>query len=85
MEKIVGLDTGAPTLVDRTRDGAAGLDNDTIETADGRLIYFHRNSVQPPGFEALVVGSPVAFVESAGDEGPQASAVRLLAPRRAVA
>lgn len=60
-------------------------DYGNIETADGRLIYFHRNSVQPPGFEALAVGSPVAFVESAGDEGPQASAVRILAAQRAVA
>ena len=60
-------------------------DYGNIETDDGRLIYFHRNSVQPPGFEALAIGSPVAFVESAGEQGPQASRVRLLAPRRAAA
>jgi ribosomal subunit interface protein len=60
-------------------------DYGNIESNDGRLIYFHRNSVQPPGFEALAIGNPVAFVESAGDQGPQASMVRLLVSRRTAA
>jgi len=46
-----------------------------IETADGRSIYFHRNSVLENGFDALKVGSRVQFVEEAGLEGPQASTV----------
>lgn len=62
-----------------------GQDYGTIETLDGRLIYFHRNSVQPPGYSALAVGSSVIFAESSGDEGPQASSVRMLGSRREVA
>ena len=49
-----------------------------LETVDGREIYFHRNSVVGIGFEELEVGKPVVFVESHGDLGPQASAVRPL-------
>lgn len=53
------------------------LDSDygRIETAEGRSIYFHRNSVADGAFEALTVGTPVHFIEATGDEGPQASAV----------
>jgi cold shock CspA family protein/ribosome-associated translation inhibitor RaiA len=47
-----------------------------IETADGRLVYFHRNSVKHADFEALAVGTQVRFEEETGDEGPQAVAVR---------
>lgn len=46
-----------------------------IETNDGRLIYFHRNSVLGRPFEELSVGATVRFVEEAGDLGPQASTV----------
>lgn len=42
---------------------------------DGREIYFHRNAVLPPGFDALVPGTRVRFVEEQGVEGPQASTV----------
>lgn len=45
-----------------------------IETADGREIYFHRNSVVG-GFDLLAVGSTVRFVEEEDDLGPQASIV----------
>lgn len=41
----------------------------------GRELYFHANSVRPPGFERLGVGSRVRFAEEAGDQGPQASSV----------
>lgn len=47
-------------------------------TADGREIYFHENSVSPPGFDRLNLGDKVRFVESRGDEGPQASLVKSL-------
>jgi len=50
-------------------------DHGRIETADGRSIYFHRNSVLGDGFDGLKVGSRVAFEEEMGDEGPQATTV----------
>lgn len=49
-----------------------------LRTADGREIYFHRNSVLGDGFSRLRVGSRVAFAEEVGDKGEQASTVRLL-------
>jgi len=49
-----------------------------LESADGREIYFHRNSVAEPGFDSLKVGERVTFTEEEGVEGPQASRV---APR----
>lgn len=48
-----------------------------LETPDGREIYFHSNSVLPPGFAQLQVGMAVRFVEEQGYEGPQASTVTL--------
>jgi ribosome-associated translation inhibitor RaiA/cold shock CspA family protein len=53
-------------------------DYGNIETVDGRLIYFHRNSVLGGGFDELEIGAPVSFLEEQGEEGPQASTVRLL-------
>jgi len=50
-------------------------DHGRIETVDGRSVYFHRNAVQGGDFEKLDVGSHVRFVETTGDEGPQASLV----------
>jgi ribosomal subunit interface protein len=47
-----------------------------IESNDGRLIYFHRNSVLGLPFDKLAIGSTVRFVEEAGDLGPQASTVQ---------
>lgn len=44
-------------------------------TPDEREIYFHKNSVSRPGFKKLNKGDTVRFVESLGDEGPQASLV----------
>ena len=49
-----------------------------LETADGGQIYFHRNSVIDHAFPRLKEGSRGTFVEEAGDEGPQASTVRLM-------
>ena len=46
-----------------------------IETDNGRLIYFHRNSLLGRSFEELSVGATVHFVEEAGNLGPQASTV----------
>lgn len=46
-----------------------------LEAADGREIYFHRNSVLNGGFKKLKVGSEVRFSEEEGEKGPQASTV----------
>ncbi len=53
-----------------------------LRTADGREIYFHERSVVRGGFSSLCAGSEVRFVEEAGDEGPQASTVTPVRPRR---
>lgn len=42
---------------------------------DGHDIYFHRNSVTGLGFDALVVGDEVRYIEEKDDLGPQASIV----------
>ena len=49
-----------------------------IETPDGRMIYFHRNSVLGDAYDDLEIGSEVRFTEEAGDEGPQASTVKMI-------
>jgi cold shock CspA family protein len=46
-----------------------------LETADGREIYFHENSVLDAGFSGLKIGTEVHFVEEPGEKGPQASTV----------
>lgn len=52
-----------------------------IETEDGRLFYFHRNSFVGDRFEDLAAGLRVRFTEEAGDLGPKASAVRVISPQ----
>ncbi len=49
-----------------------------IATEDGRLIYFHRNSVLGSRFQDLTTGTRVRFAEEAGDLGPQASTVHVV-------
>jgi cold shock CspA family protein/ribosome-associated translation inhibitor RaiA len=56
----------------------AGEDCGFIETADGREVYFHRNSVLDGAFDRLTVGSEVRFVEEMGVKGPQATTVRVI-------
>lgn len=55
-----------------------------LESADGRRIYFDRNSVLDDGFGRLDVGSEVHFAEEPGEKGPQATTVTRAA-RHAVA
>lgn len=50
-------------------------DYGTIETPDGREIYFHRHSVVNLDFDKLEIGQRVHFDEEMGDMGPQASTV----------
>jgi len=49
-----------------------------LKSDDGRDIYFHRNSVRDGDFADLVPGARVAFMDEAGDKGPQATIVRQL-------
>lgn len=49
-----------------------------IETDDGRLVYFHRNSVLGHAFDELSTGTKVRFAEEPGDRGPQASTVHVV-------
>lgn len=49
-----------------------------LRADDGRIVYFHRNSVVGEGAERLQVGARVSFAEEEGEKGPQASTVRAL-------
>jgi ribosomal subunit interface protein len=46
-----------------------------IGTADGRELYFSRENVVHPGFDALEAGVAVQFIEEMAAEGPQAKRV----------
>jgi cold shock CspA family protein len=46
-----------------------------LETADGREMYFERQSVPGAAFERLSIGTEVRFVEEPGEAGPQAGSV----------
>jgi cold shock CspA family protein len=64
--------TGSVTRLDPS--GEFGF----LEAADGHEVYFHRNSVLDGAFNRLGVGSRVSFSEEMGENGPQASTVKLL-------
>ncbi|MEA5503393.1 HPF/RaiA family ribosome-associated protein [Halotia wernerae UHCC 0503] len=49
-----------------------------LKTLDGREIYFHRNSVLHDDFERLEIGTGVHFSLEQGEEGPQASTVKII-------
>ncbi len=49
-----------------------------IQATDGYEVYFHQNSVLNFDFGHLEVGQVVEFVEEQGNQGPQASTVRLI-------
>lgn len=48
-----------------------------LEDSDGREIYFHRNSILDGDFERLKIGTEVQFAEEEGNEGLQATMVKL--------
>jgi ribosomal subunit interface protein len=54
------------------------MDYGQLATPDGRVIYFHRNSVVNGDFDELEMGTEVRFTEEEGDEGPQASSVMII-------
>jgi cold shock CspA family protein/ribosome-associated translation inhibitor RaiA len=62
----------------RVRELHPDEDFGRIETDDGRLVYFHRNSVIGRPFEQLTIGTEVRFAEEQGDRGPQASTVHVV-------
>jgi cold shock CspA family protein len=47
-------------------------------SSDGRKIYFHAHSVLDHPFEELREGMGVTYVEESGEEGPQASTLRVV-------
>lgn len=49
-----------------------------IETPEGRLVYFHRDSVVEGEFDALEIGAEVRFDEELGERGPQATTVHVI-------
>lgn len=49
-----------------------------LRTLGGRQIYFHRNSVVNRDFVDLEIGAGVSYSEVMGQEGPQASTVRVI-------
>jgi cold shock CspA family protein/ribosome-associated translation inhibitor RaiA len=49
-----------------------------LKTMDGRVLYFHRNSVLSDDFDRLEIGTGVRYVEAMGDKGPQASTVQIV-------
>jgi len=55
-----------------------------IETPDGRLVYFHKNSVVDEDFGNLSIGTEVRFAEEMGELGPQASAVHVVGKHHVV-
>ena len=56
-----------------------------ITASDGRLIYFHRNSLLDSRLEDVTVGAEVRFDEEQGEKGPQATSVRLIGKHHIVA
>lgn len=61
-----------------------GADYGFLEGVDGREVYFHRNSVVGDDFDTLREGMGVAYLEEPGEEGPQASTVRVVDHRGSV-
>ena len=55
-----------------------GEDYGFVMTAEGGLLYFHRNSVLAGDFDTLRRGDGVTYVAGEGDTGPTASKVRVL-------
>ena len=49
-----------------------------LKTLDGHEIYFHRNSVIHHDFDRLEIGTGVHFSFVEGEEGPQATTVKIV-------
>ena len=55
-----------------------GADHGYLLNSTGSQLYFHRDSVTNGDFARLTPGTPVHYVEEAGDAGPVATKVRLV-------
>ncbi len=55
-----------------------------IATADGRLVYFHKNSVVDADFAKIEIGAEVRFAEEPGELGPQATTVHVIGKHHVV-
>lgn len=53
-----------------------------LETAGGRRVYFHRESVRDGRFPLLRLGTEVKLCEEEGEKGPQATTVKIAHPRK---
>jgi cold shock CspA family protein len=53
-----------------------------LETTDDRRIYFNQAAVLDGHFDRLRVGTRLRFAEEMGDNGPQASTVKVIHPRK---
>ncbi len=49
-----------------------------IRTLDGQEVYFHRNSVLHDDFDRIEIGTGVHCFVDMGEEGPQASTVKIV-------
>ncbi|MEA5617167.1 HPF/RaiA family ribosome-associated protein [Cronbergia sp. UHCC 0137] len=49
-----------------------------LKTLDGQEIYFHRNSILHNHFDRLEIGTGVHFSLEQGEQGPQASTVKII-------
>jgi cold shock CspA family protein/ribosome-associated translation inhibitor RaiA len=49
-----------------------------IKSMDGREVYFHKNSLPGNNFDRLEVGTGVQWHEELGNNGPQATTVRII-------
>jgi cold shock CspA family protein/ribosome-associated translation inhibitor RaiA len=56
------------------RNGGYGF----INSLDGREIYFHKNSLPAAEFNRLEIGTGVKWSEEEGENGPQATIVRIV-------
>lgn len=76
-ERIRGEEkTHEPTPAGRVSELYPERDFGFIVSAEGRKVYFHRNSVID-GYEKLELGTEVHYTEEMGEEGPKASTVRI--------
>ena len=70
-----------PPALGRIAELVPAEDFGRIETPDGRLVYFHRNSVLGADFDKLEESDEVRFAEEPGEQGPQASTVHVIGRR----
>ncbi|MGQ4273592.1 HPF/RaiA family ribosome-associated protein [Terrihabitans sp. B22-R8] len=68
---------GSNQYLGQVAELAPEKDHGFLLTAEGGLLYFHRNSLLTGDFDNLRRGDEVHYVEDLGDTGPIASKVRV--------